>query len=85
MDCYAEALLSRGASLVTIGKGRRTALWTDAARRHGGFYLTAVGGAAALAAERHVASVRVIDYPDLGMEAVRLVELRGLPAFLFDQ
>lgn len=85
MDSYAEALLSRGASLVTIGKGRRTALWTDAARKYGGFYLTAVGGAAALAAERHAASARVIDYPDLGMEAVRLVELRDLPAFLLNQ
>ncbi|MDR0663010.1 MAG: fumarate hydratase C-terminal domain-containing protein, partial [Spirochaetaceae bacterium] len=78
MDGFAEELLSRGASLVTVGKGRRSALWTEAASRYGGRYLYAAGGAAALIASRHVVSVSVIDYPELAMEAVRLLEVKNL-------
>lgn len=82
MDSYLEDLMSRGAFLVSIGKGERTQACRDACRRHGGLYFAAVGGAAALAASAYVASARVIDWEDLGMEAVRLVELRGLPALV---
>lgn len=80
MDGYAEELLSRAAFRLMLGKGERSAAFADACRRYGGLYLAAVGGAAALAAERYVRSSTVIDWPELGMEAIRLVELRGLPA-----
>lgn len=80
MDGYAEELLSRGAFRLMLGKGERSAAFALACRRYGGLYLAAVGGAAALAAERYVRSSTVIDWPELGMEAIRLVELRGLPA-----
>jgi fumarate hydratase class I len=81
MDDYAEELLSRGASLVSIGKGGRSALWTEAASRYGGVYLTAAGGAAALIASKNVVSVKIIDYPELAMEAVRLLEVKDLRVF----
>lgn len=82
MDGYAEELLSRGAFRIMLGKGERSAAFAEACRRYGGLYLAAVGGAAALAAERYVRSSTVIDWPELGMEAIRLVELQGLPALV---
>jgi fumarate hydratase class I len=82
MDIYAEELLSRGASLVCVGKGGRTTLWTDAASKYGGVYLTAAGGAAALIAGKNAVSVKIIDYPELAMEAVRLLEVKDLRVFV---
>ena len=82
MDGFAEELLSRGASLVTVGKGRRSTLWTDAALKYGGRYLIAAGGAAALIASRHIVSVKIIDYPEFTMEAVRLLEVKDLRLFV---
>ena len=82
MDGYMDMLVSRGASLVSIAKGGRS---PDAARAigaGGGAYLACIGGAAALAAREHVVSSEVIDYPELGMEAVRRVVLKELPAML---
>jgi fumarate hydratase class I len=82
MDPYGEELMSRGASLVTLAKGNRSPAWIAACKRYGAFYLGVVGGAAALQAEKNIVSSQVIDYPELGMEAVRLVEVRDLPAFI---
>ena len=67
MDEYAEELMSRGASLVTLAKGNRGAVWTKACAAHGGFYLGTIGGAAALIADENIAESEVIDYPELGM------------------
>ncbi|MGP1530154.1 MAG: FumA C-terminus/TtdB family hydratase beta subunit [Treponema sp.] len=82
MDPYAEDLMSRGAALITIAKGNRSALWTAACKKYGGFYFGTVGGAAALIAEKNITTHRVLDYPDLGMEAVQLITVRDLPVFL---
>lgn len=82
MDGYAEELLSRGAFRLMLGKGERGAAFARVCGRYGGLYLAAVGGAAALAAERYVRSSRIIDWPELEMEAIRLVELQGLPALV---
>lgn len=82
MDGYLEALMERGASLVTIAKGGRGAEAAKAIARRGGAYLAAIGGAAALAARESVVSSEVIDHADLGMEAVRRVVLKDLPAIL---
>ncbi|QQO08360.1 FumA C-terminus/TtdB family hydratase beta subunit [Breznakiella homolactica] len=82
MDIYAEEFMSRGASLITLAKGNRTKDWTEACRRYGGFYLGTIGGAAAILAEENVSASEVIDYPELGMEAVRLIEVRDLLAFV---
>ncbi|HNY16907.1 MAG TPA: FumA C-terminus/TtdB family hydratase beta subunit [Treponemataceae bacterium] len=82
MDDYAEELMSRGAALVTLAKGNRSAAWTLACKRYGATYLGTVGGAAALIAEKYIARSEIVDYADLGMEAVRLIEVRDLPAFV---
>ncbi len=82
MDGYLDELMARGASLVSIAKGDRSADARAAIARRGGVYLACLGGAAALAAREHVVSSEVVDYADLGMEAVRLVVLRDLPAMV---
>lgn len=82
MDSAAVTLMGRGAGLVTIGKGGRSPEFLQAAREHGGVYFALPGGASALITERHIKSCEVLDYPDLGMEAVRLVELDSLPALV---
>ncbi|MDR2808436.1 MAG: fumarate hydratase [Spirochaetaceae bacterium] len=82
MDRYAEAFLSAGVSLVTVAKGARNLQWVDACRRYGGFYLGTVGGAAALMAEQYITKDTIIDYPELGMEAVRLISVHNLPAVI---
>ncbi|MDE7392797.1 MAG: fumarate hydratase C-terminal domain-containing protein [Treponemataceae bacterium] len=82
MDGYADALMSRGAALVTLAKGNRSPQWTHACARYGAFYLGTPGGIAALIASEHITAQRIIDYEDLGMEAVRVVTVRNLPAFV---
>jgi len=82
MDAYLAELTARGASLVTIAKGSRSAKANAAIREAGGAYLCAIGGAAALAGRDHIVSSRLVDYPELGMEAVRLVEVRELPVIV---
>ncbi|MBN1882566.1 MAG: fumarate hydratase C-terminal domain-containing protein [Deltaproteobacteria bacterium] len=82
MDPYVPGLMGRGASLVMVGKGNRNKTVRDACRQYGGFYLGAVGGAAALIAHEHITSVRTIDFADLGMEAVRKIIVRDLPVFI---
>lgn len=79
MDSYCDELMGSGAFKVMIGKGERGHECRDACARHGGVYLAAVGGAAALGASR-VRSATLLAWPELGMEAVRLVELDGLTA-----
>ena len=82
MDVYAESLMSRGAALVTLAKGNRSKEWTDACKKYGAFYLGTPGGIAALIASEYIESQEIIDYEDLGMEAVRLVEVKNLPCFV---
>ena len=82
MDAYADELMSAGASLVTLAKGNRSPAWTAACKKYGGFYLGTVGGAAALIAEENITESETIDYPELGMEAVRLIRVVDLIAFV---
>ena len=82
MDVYAESLMSRGAALVTLAKGNRSKNWTSACKKYGAFYLGTPGGIAALIASEYIVSQEILDYEDLGMEAVRLVEVRNLPCFV---
>ncbi|MFA5161343.1 MAG: fumarate hydratase [Elusimicrobiales bacterium] len=82
MDDYMPVLLSAGAGLVTIGKGARGPQARAAIKRAGGVYFSAMGGAAAVTARRFITESRVIDFPELGMEAVRLLRFENLPAVL---
>jgi len=82
MDSYADILMSRGASLVTLAKGNRAKNVGAACGQYGGFYLGTIGGAAARLAQDSIRKVEVIDYPELGMEAVHKIEVEDFPAFI---
>jgi fumarate hydratase, class I len=82
MDGYLADLMKSGGSLVTLAKGNRAAGVTEACKTYGGFYLGTIGGAAALMAADHIVASEVIDFVDLGMEAVRRIVVKDLPAFL---
>jgi len=86
MDPYAPELMAQGASLVMLAKGNRSPSVAESCRRFGGCYLGTIGGAAALMAQEHVVTAEVIDFADLGMEAVRRITVRNLPALvIFDR
>jgi fumarate hydratase, class I len=82
MDSYVEQFQAAGGSLVMLAKGNRSAAVTAACRQHGGFYLGSIGGAAARLARDCITKVDVIEYPELGMEAVWKIEVRDFPAFI---
>jgi fumarate hydratase class I len=82
MDSYADLLMSHGAGLVTLAKGNRSPAFRAACRTYGGFYLGTIGGAAARLALDAIRSVEVLDYPELGMEAVWKIEVADFLAFV---
>lgn len=82
MDAYVDLFQSHGASMVMIAKGNRSQAVTDACKRHGGFYLGSIGGPAAILAQNHIRKVEVLDFPELGMEAVWKIEVEKFPAFI---
>ncbi|MFM8238431.1 MAG: fumarate hydratase [Actinomycetota bacterium] len=82
MDSYVDQFQRAGGSLVMLAKGNRSKAVTDACREHGGFYLGSIGGPAALLARDCITSVEVLEYPELGMEAVWKIEVRDFPAFV---
>jgi fumarate hydratase class I len=82
MDAYVDLFQSHGGSLVMIAKGNRSAQVTEACKKHGGFYLGSMGGPAALLAKEHIRKVEVVEYPELGMEAVWRIEVEDFPAFI---
>ena len=82
MDSYVEAFQAAGGSFVMLAKGNRSRAVRDACRAHGGFYLGSVGGAAARLARDCIRHVEVLEYPELGMEAVWRIEVVDFPAFI---
>mmetsp|Transcript_55285 Transcript_55285/g.103686 ORF Transcript_55285/g.103686 Transcript_55285/m.103686 type:complete len:175 (+) Transcript_55285:485-1009(+) len=82
MDSYVPMWQPHGASLVTLAKGNRSKQVTDSCKQHGGFYLGSVGGAAAVLAEDCIKKVEVLEFPELGMEAVWKIEVENFPAFI---
>jgi fumarate hydratase, class I len=82
MDGYVELFQSHGASLIMIAKGNRSKLVTDACKKHGGFYLGSIGGPAAILAQNNIRKVELVDFEDLGMEAIRKIEVVDFPAFI---
>ena len=82
MDSYVERFQAAGGSYVMLAKGNRSAAVTQACQRHGGFYLGSIGGAAARLAQDCITHVEVLEYPELGMEAVWKIEVRDFPAFV---
>jgi fumarate hydratase class I len=82
MDSYVDQFQAAGGSLVMLAKGNRSAAVTAACQAHGGFYLGSIGGAAAKLAQDCITKVDVLEYPELGMEAVWKIEVRDFPAFI---
>ena len=82
MDPYVDAFQKAGGSMVMVAKGNRSQQVTDACKANGGFYLGSIGGPAAILAKESIKSVEVVDFPELGMEAVRKIRIENFPAFL---
>jgi fumarate hydratase, class I len=82
MDSYVESFQAAGGSLVMLAKGNRSKQVTDACHAHGGFYLGSIGGPAARLAQDCIKSVSVLEYEELGMEAVWKIEVEDFPAFI---
>ncbi len=82
MDSYVDLFQDHGASLVMIAKGNRSPVVTEACKRHGGFYLGTIGGPAAVLAQRCIKKVELLEYPELGMEAVYSIDVVDFPAFI---
>ena len=82
MDSYVDLFQAQGASLVMLAKGNRSKAVTEACARHGGFYLGSIGGPAAILAKESIKKIEVLEYPELGMEAVWKIQVRDFPAFI---
>lgn len=82
MDSYVDQFQAAGGSLIMLAKGNRSQQVTDACKRHGGFYLGSIGGPAARLAKDSIRHVEVLEYPELGMEAVWRIEVEDFPAFI---
>jgi fumarate hydratase, class I len=82
MDSYVDEFQAAGGSLIMLAKGNRSRQVTDACKAHGGFYLGSIGGPAARLAQDCITKVEVLEYPELGMEAVWKIEVQDFPAFI---
>ncbi|MFL5104445.1 MAG: fumarate hydratase [Xanthobacteraceae bacterium] len=82
MDSYIDQFQAAGGSLISVAKGNRSAQVREACAKHGGFYLASIGGAAANLAEHCIKKVEVVEYPELGMEAIWRIEVENFPAFV---
>ncbi len=82
MDPYVDLFQANGGSMIMIAKGNRSQQVTDACHKHGGFYLGSIGGPAAILAKNNIKKVELLEYPELGMEAIWKIEVEDFPAFI---
>ncbi len=82
MDSYVELFQSLGASLIMVAKGNRGRQVIESCKKYGGFYLGSIGGPAAILAAENIKSVEIVDFEELGMEAVRKIRVENMPAFI---
>jgi fumarate hydratase, class I len=82
MDSYVDLLMQHGGSFITLAKGNRSDQVRKACADHGGFYLGSIGGPAAILAQDAIRKVEVLEYPELGMEAIWRIEVEDFPAFI---
>lgn len=82
MDVFVNKFQEAGGSMVMLAKGNRSKMVVQACKKHGGFYLGSIGGSAARLAQKCIKKVDVIEYDDLGMEAIRKIEVENFPAFI---
>ncbi len=82
MDVYVDEFMSHGGSLIMLAKGNRSKQVSEACKKYGGFYLGSIGGPAAILAKENILAVEVLDFEDLGMEAIRKIKVKDFPAFI---
>lgn len=82
MDSYVDNFQKLGGSMIMLAKGNRSKQVVDACRKYGGFYLGSVGGPAAILAKENILSVEVVDFEEMGMEAIRKITVKNFPAFI---
>lgn len=82
MDSYVAPFQAEGGSMIMLAKGNRSQQVTDACQKYGGFYLGSIGGPAAILAEHNIKNVEVLEYPELGMEAIWKIEVENFPAYI---
>ncbi len=82
MDSYVDLFQSQGGSMIMLAKGNRSLQVTEACKKYGGFYLGSIGGPAALLAQENIKKVDLLEYPELGMEAIWQIEVEDFPAFI---
>jgi fumarate hydratase class I len=82
MDSYVDQFQSLGGSMIMLAKGNRSKDVTNACAKYGGFYLGSIGGPAAILAKENITSVEVVDFEEMGMEAVRKITIKNFPAFI---
>ena len=82
MDSYIPIFQEKGFSLITLAKGNRSKIVTESCKKYGGFYLGSIGGPAAILAKESIKKVEVIEYPELGMEAIWAIDVVDFPAFI---
>lgn len=82
MDSYVDLFQSHGGSMIMIAKGNRGQQVTEACKKHGGFYLGSIGGPAAILAKENIKKVEVVEFAELGMEAIWKIEVEDFPAFI---
>lgn len=82
MDSYVDLFQSLGGSMIMVAKGNRNRSVIDACKKYGGFFLGSIGGPAAVLAAENIKSVEIVDFEDLGMEAVRKIKVENMPAFI---
>jgi fumarate hydratase class I len=82
MDSYVDQFQSQAGSMVMIAKGNRSRQVKQACQKHGGFYLGSIGGPAAVLAQEHIKKVELLEYPELGMEAIYRIDVEDFPAYI---
>jgi fumarate hydratase, class I len=82
MDSYVDPFQAVGGSMIMLAKGNRGQEVTDACQKYGGFYLGSIGGPAAILAQDNIKKVELVEYPELGMEAIYKIEVENFPAFI---
>ena len=82
MDAYVDQFQALGGSMIMLAKGNRSAAVKNACQNYGGFYLGSVGGPAAILAKDSITSVEIVDFEEMGMEAVRKITIKDFPAFI---
>jgi len=82
MDSYVPIFQARGGSMVMLAKGNRAKVVTDSCKKYGGFYLGSIGGPAARLGKECITNVKILEYPELGMEAIYEITVKDFPAFI---